>query len=147
MLDFLKSTHHSPSPLVQSCAKSAKAIWRGNDQEWPSKFWINGHGVQVSVLLWLIVFKNKKNLKAFFEDPDNLLWKNGLSLRGEHKICLLAKFGPLWCISLSKNLTNKKQKNLRHILKFFWNQDWHGFWCRSYELEIFDKLMFYTVIM
>ena len=118
MLDFLKGTHHSPSPLVQSCAKSAKAIWRGNDQEWPSKFWINGHGVQVSVLLWLIVFKNKKNLKAFFEDPDNLLWKNGLSLRREHKICLLAKLGPLWCISLSLKILPIKS---RKIYGIYWS--------------------------
>ena len=36
--------------------------------------------------------------------------------------------------TISKNLLNKKQKNLLYKLKLFWNQAWHGFWCRSYEL-------------
>ena len=64
MLDMHNNIQHSPSTLVQCCAKSGKAIpgvVARNDQ---ANFWITniekgGQGVQVSQFLWVIVSKIK----------------------------------------------------------------------------------------
>ena len=58
-------------------------------QEWPSKIatnieWEGREGMQVSLFLCLIFSKIEKFWNGFLKDPENLLWKIGLSLKGDY---------------------------------------------------------------
>ena len=94
----------------------------------------------------LTIFATDCWLKGFCKYPKKFFWKSGLSLRRDYIVTFISK---IWGIAVQHLSLNKKQKNLPHVLKFFWNQAWHGFWCRSYELTIFEKLIsnVYAVII